>query len=224
MATVVVIGASRGIGREFVRQYAADGDDVIATYRRAGDAGELATLGATPVRLDVIEDDVAGVMAAALGNRALDVAIISAGLYGPRTTSLAAPSRLDFDAVMRTNVYGPMQLIPVLMPGLKAARGKLALLTSRMGSVSLMNGTSGWLYRASKAAANAVAKSASNELRGSGVTCVALHPGWVRTDMGGAGAEVDVTPSVAGMRRVLAGLAADDNGCFFDYEGTELSW
>jgi NAD(P)-dependent dehydrogenase (short-subunit alcohol dehydrogenase family) len=224
VATVVVVGASRGIGRELVRQYAAAGDDVIATYRRAEHAAHLAALGAAPLRLDVVDDDVADVLAGTLASRPIDVAIISAGLYGPRTTTLAAPSRLDFDAVMHTNVYGPMQVIPVLTPGLAAARGKLALITSRMGSISLMAGTSGWLYRASKAAANALAKSASNELRNAGVTCIALHPGWVRTDMGGTGADIDLAPSVAGMRRVLAGLSTDDNGRFFNYDGTELSW
>jgi NAD(P)-dependent dehydrogenase (short-subunit alcohol dehydrogenase family) len=87
-----------------------------------------------------------------------------------------------------------------------------------------MQSTSGWLYRASKAALNSVMKSASNELGAQGIVCVALHPGWVRTDMGGAGADLDVADSVAGMRRVLAAADASMNGGFFNFDGERLPW
>lgn len=224
MATVVVVGASRGIGREFVRQYTAAGDQVIATCRRAEHERELAALGATAVRLDVLDDDAADRLASALASRPIEIAILGAGLYGPRTPSMTAPSQLDFDAVMHTNVLAPMRLIPVLAPALARGRGKLAVITSRMGSVGLMRGTNSWLYRASKSAANAVLKVASNELGPQGIVCIAFHPGWVRTDMGGAAADIDVTESVSGMRRVLAAADGTANGRFLNYDGAELAW
>jgi NAD(P)-dependent dehydrogenase (short-subunit alcohol dehydrogenase family) len=105
-----------------------------------------------------------------------------------------------------------------------AERGRLAVVSSRMGSVSLMSSSAGWLYRASKAAVNAAVKAASLELAPRGVVCVAFHPGWVRTDMGGAGADIDVETSVSGMRRTLAQANASHNGKFLNYGGEQLSW
>ena len=224
MSTVLVIGASRGIGLEFVRQYAADGARVIATVRRAEDTAKLRELGAKPLLLDVLDEAAVAQFGAQLHGEKLDVAIYNAGVYGPRTTAIAAPGGLDFDGVMHTNVRAPMQLIPQLVPALAATGGKLALVSSRMGSISLMSSTSGWLYRVSKAAANAALRAASLELGPHGVVCVAFHPGWVRTEMGGAGADIDAATSVAGMRRVLATANASQNGKFLNFNGEQLSW
>ncbi|HJW50985.1 MAG TPA: SDR family oxidoreductase, partial [Burkholderiaceae bacterium] len=198
MSTVLVIGASRGIGLEFARQYAADGARVIATVRRAEDTAKLRELGAKPLLLDVLDEAAVAQFGAQLHGEKLDIAIYNTGVYGPRTTAIAAPGGLDFDAVMHTNVRAPMQLIPQLVPALASTSGKLALISSRMGSVSLMSSTSGWLYRVSKAAANAALRAASLELGPHGVVCVAFHPGWVRTEMGGAGADIDAATSVSG--------------------------
>jgi NAD(P)-dependent dehydrogenase (short-subunit alcohol dehydrogenase family) len=224
MGTVLVIGASRGIGLEFVRQYAADGARVIGTVRRDEDAAKLRELGAKPLLLDVLDEAAVGSFGEQLHGERLDVAIVNAGVYGPRTSAIAAPGGLDFDQVMHTNVRAPMQLIPQLLPGLAAAAGKLALVSSRMGSLSLMSSTSGWLYRASKAAANAALRAASLELGPHGIVCIAFHPGWVRTEMGGAGADIDAATSVAGMRRVLAAANASQNGKFLNFNGEQLSW
>jgi NAD(P)-dependent dehydrogenase (short-subunit alcohol dehydrogenase family) len=224
MSTVLVIGASRGIGLEFARQYTADGARVIGTVRRDEDAAKLRELGAKPLLLDVLDEAAVGSFGEQLHGEKLDVAIVNAGVYGPRTSAIAAPGGLDFDQVMHTNVRAPMQLIPQLLPGLAAAAGKLALVSSRMGSLSLMSSTSGWLYRASKAAANAALRAASLELGPHGIVCIAFHPGWVRTEMGGAGADIDATTSVAGMRRVLAAANASQNGKFLNFNGEQLSW
>jgi NAD(P)-dependent dehydrogenase (short-subunit alcohol dehydrogenase family) len=105
-----------------------------------------------------------------------------------------------------------------------AARGKLAVVSSRMGSLSLMTSTASWLYRASKAALNATVRAASLELGPHGVVCIAFHPGWVRTDMGGGSADIDVKTSVEGMRRVLATANDSSNGKFINYNGEQLSW
>lgn len=224
MSTVLIIGASRGLGFEFARQYAAAGERVIGTVRRESDAAALRELGAHPLMLDLDDESSIGDCWLSLAHEPLDLVIINAGVYGPRSEGLAAPERRDFDAVMHTNVWAPMQLIPALAPGLERTGGKLAVLTSRMGSMSLMASPAGWLYRASKAAANAVLKAASLELGARGVTCLALHPGWVRTDMGGAHADIDATASVRGMRQVIAAAGPAANGGFFDFTGAELAW
>jgi len=224
MSTVLVIGASRGIGLEFVRQYIADGARVIATVRRDDAAGRVRELGAKPLLLDVLDEAAVAQFGAQIHGEKLDVAIYNAGVYGPRTSAVSAPGGLDFDSVMHTNVRAPMQLLPQLAPMLAATGGKLALISSRMGSISLMSSTSGWLYRASKAAANAALRSISLEFGPHGIVCMAFHPGWVRTEMGGAGADLEAAASVAGMRRVLATANASQNGKFLNFNGEQLSW
>ena len=221
--TILVVGASRGIGLEFVRQYAASGTRVIATHRRPDDGERLRALGADAVPLDVLDAAAIDDFGRRLRGEHVDVAIINAGVYGARTQGLEPPAADDFDRVMHTNVLAPMRLIPLLAQGLNDG-GRLAALSSRMGSISLMQATSGWLYRASKAALNAALKAASLELAPRGIVCLAFHPGWVRTDMGGAGADIDAETSVAGMRRVLAAADSSHNGRFFSYNGEPLSW
>jgi NAD(P)-dependent dehydrogenase (short-subunit alcohol dehydrogenase family) len=221
---VLVVGASRGIGLEFVRQYGAAGAQVIATHRAPADSERLRALGARPLQLDVLGDGAPAALARQLAGERLDIAIVNAGVFGPRTSGIEAPAISEFDRVMHTNVLAAMRLIPVLAPALTAARGTLAMLSSRMGSIALASSASGWLYRASKAALNSVMRSASIELGAQGIVCVALHPGWVRTDMGGASAEIDAADSVAGMRSVLAGADSSHNGGFFNFDGERLPW
>jgi NAD(P)-dependent dehydrogenase (short-subunit alcohol dehydrogenase family) len=224
MTTVLVIGASRGIGREYVRQYAADGATAIGTARSEAGRAAVREAGGEPLSLDVLDDAAVAALATRLGDRTIDIAIINAGVYGPRVTALTPPGNEEFDLVMRTNVRAPMQLLSALAPILTASRGKAAVVSSKMGSVSMMSSSAGWLYRASKAAVNAVVKAASLELGPRGVVCVAFHPGWVKTDMGGVGADIDVATSVAGMRRVLAAANESHNGKFLNYGGEQLSW
>jgi NAD(P)-dependent dehydrogenase (short-subunit alcohol dehydrogenase family) len=121
-----------------------------------------------------------------------------------------------------TNVLAAMRLLPqlgeALVPG-----GRLAVISSRMGSIGLLSATSGWLYRASKAALNSVLKDASLALAGKAI-CATLHPGWVQTDMGGAGAELSVAHSAADLRATVARLTPADNGGFFNHDGQPLAW
>jgi NAD(P)-dependent dehydrogenase (short-subunit alcohol dehydrogenase family) len=219
---VLIVGASRGLGLEFVRQYRADGAQVSATARDDAGLQRLAALGASSIRLDVTAADAGAMLAAALRGTAVDIAIVNAGVYGPSSTGLQPPSSQDFDLVMRTNVLGPMRVLPALAETL-APGARVGVISSRMGSIGLRAAANGWLYRASKAAVNSVLKDASLVLAGRAV-CVALHPGWVRTDMGGAGADLDVATSVADLRRTLAGLGPAHNGRFFNHDGAELAW
>jgi NAD(P)-dependent dehydrogenase (short-subunit alcohol dehydrogenase family) len=222
MPHILIIGASRGIGLELVRQYRAEGAQVVGTARDDAGLSRLQALGAKGLRLDVSDTASASGLAWQIDGEQFNTVIIAAGVYGPRTKGLDTPTAADFDAVMHTNVLGPMRVLPQLQDAL-APGAKLAIISSRMGSIGLRQSASGWLYRASKAAVNSVLKDASLVLEGKAI-CVSLHPGWVRTDMGGEGADIDVQTSAAGMRAVLAGLGAADNGGFFNFDGQALAW
>ena len=222
MKRVLIVGASRGIGLEFVRQYRQAGDAVTATARGAEGLARIEALGAQALMLDVADAGSAAALAPALAGRTFDVVVLNAGVYGPKTQGLQTPTAEEFDSVMHTNLLGAMRVLPQLAAVLAPA-AKLAVISSRMGSMGLRESTAGWLYRASKAALNSVLKDASIALAGKAV-CLAFHPGWVRTDMGGAGADLDVATSVADMRRTLAGLRASDNGGFFNHDGQPLAW
>jgi NAD(P)-dependent dehydrogenase (short-subunit alcohol dehydrogenase family) len=219
---ILVIGASRGLGLEFVAQYRADGAAVTATAR--GDVGlaRLCALGATALHLDVADAASAAGLAAHIAGQTFDVAIVNAGVYGPRTQGLVTPTPLEFDAVMHTNVLGPMRVLPQLASAL-APGARLAVLSSRMGAMAGRGSNAGWLYRASKAALNSLLTDTALALKGRAV-CVALHPGWVRTDMGGDAADLEPARSVADMRRTLAGLTPEQHGVFLNHDGTPLPW
>ena len=225
---VLIVGASRGLGLEFVRQYRADGARVTATARTDDGLAAISSLGARPLKLDVADAASASGLAWQVDGESFDTVFHVAGVYGPRTAGLEPPSVDDFDAVMHTNVLGAMRVLPsvadALAPPVAGAPGaRIGVLSSRMGSIGARNGTAGWTYRASKAALNSVLKDASIALAGRAL-CAAFHPGWVRTEMGGPGAAIDAPESVAGMRRALAGLDAARNGVFLNYDGTPIEW
>jgi NAD(P)-dependent dehydrogenase (short-subunit alcohol dehydrogenase family) len=220
--TALIIGASRGIGFELARQYRAEGWRVLASVRRPADAAALEMLGCIVLQLDLNDAAQCVALGERLATEQLDIALLNAGVYGPLTGAPETPSSHEFDAVMHANVLGAMRVLPLLGPLVASAGGRLAVISSSMGSISLRTNTNGWLYRASKAALNSLLVDAS--LSYAPAICVALHPGWVRTAMGGAGAALDVAESASGLRATLAGLRAADNGHFFNYNGAPLSW
>ncbi|MEX5745506.1 SDR family oxidoreductase [Massilia sp. X63] len=222
MPTALILGASRGIGHEMVRQYRADGWRVIATARKQEDCDELSRMGATAHQLDVTSADSIAALGWRLDDEKIDVAWLVAGVYGPRGSGF--PTGPEFDTVMRTNVLAAMRLIPIVGPLLADTRGKLAVVSSKMGSIGARNATEGSLYRASKAALNSVLKDASITYGAQGVTCVSFHPGWVQTDMGGAGASLTVEHSVRDLRATLDKLDASSNGAFLNHDGAPIPW
>jgi NAD(P)-dependent dehydrogenase (short-subunit alcohol dehydrogenase family) len=221
MSTVLVIGASRGIGLEFVRQYRAAGARVIATARDDAGLERLKALDATALRVDVADPASVSGLAWQLDGEKIDIALYVAGVMAGGNAG-DPPAADVFDQVMRTNVLAPMRVLPQLVEVL-APDARLVVLSSRMGSIGLRTNGDSWLYRASKSAVNSVVKDISFGLQGKAI-CVAMHPGWVKTDMGGAGADLDVTQSVADMRSTVAGLRAEHNGTFINHDGQALAW
>jgi NAD(P)-dependent dehydrogenase (short-subunit alcohol dehydrogenase family) len=222
MPTALIIGASRGIGLELVRQYRADDWRVIATARTPQAITQLTQLGAEAHALDVTNVDAVAGFGWKLDDERLDVAFFNAGVYGPRHDGF--PTQADFDQVMHTNVLAAMRLLPMVAPLLAANHGKLGVLSSNMGSMGNRTSAGGSLYRASKAALNSVLVDTALAFGPKGVTCIAFHPGWVQTDMGGAGAPLPVEKSVQGLRATLASRTRADNGKFFNYDGTPIPW
>lgn len=222
MATTLVIGASRGIGLEMVRQSLEVGDRVIATARNDAGLAHLAALGAEPLRVDVADPASVSGLAWSLDGEEIDVALYVAGVLDPHDAK-TPPTRGAFDRVMHANVLGLMQAMPQVMPAVEAAGGVFAAFSSEMSQIGLVDGSDAWLYRVSKAAVNMAVASARHSYPAA--LCVALDPGWVQTDMGGGSAPLTVERSVAGLRRVLASLTREDNGRLIHHDGRRAaSW
>ncbi len=225
MATVLLIGASRGIGFELARQYRAEGWRVIATARSEEGLQRLQALGCETLRVDVANPAGNSGLAWQLDGEKLDLAIYVAGAMD-RASALQPPTREAFDAVMYTNVLGAMQVIPQILPMLQEARGTLACISSVMGSLQETTSGNAALYRVSKAALNMVVRCAQAEQPD--VTVLALHPGWVQTDMGGAQAPLTPEQSASSLRQTLEGIRTqylpEHRGAFLNHDGKPLPW
>jgi NAD(P)-dependent dehydrogenase (short-subunit alcohol dehydrogenase family) len=216
MPTVFITGANRGIGLEFARQYSADGWDVIATARQS--SADLDALGVTVKTLDLSDADT---VAAFSVDRPLDLFIANAGTNHPMNTDGAENGRA-WQAMMMINAIAPYQLGKALLPSM-ADGGKMLAISSGMGSIGDNGG--GWVpYRTSKAALNMAWSCLALEARGRGIPCVLFSPGWVKTRMGGAGAEISSEESVSAMRSLIERLTIDDTGKFMRRNGSELPW
>lgn len=226
MPTLLITGANRGIGLELTKRYAADGWTVIATCREPQSATDLKAIrGISVEALDVTDYAAVDKLAQTYDGTAIDLLLNNAGIYGNRDGALKVS---DFDTylqVLHVNSVAPMKLALAFLPHLKATKGgaKIATISSRMGSISLGGGGS-YAYRASKAAINAGMHNLALDLKSSGISCITLHPGWVKTDMGGAGADIDVATSAAGLKTVIDGLTLRDTGKFYNYDGGEIPW
>jgi len=225
MSTALLIGASRGIGLELARQYIHDGWRVIATARSDEGLAKLKALGAETLRLDVADPASNSGLAWQLDGEKIDLAIYVAGAMD-RNSASTPPTRDNFDAVMHTNVMGAMQIIPQIAPMVQETQGVIACISSVMGSLQDTTSDGAALYRVSKAALNMVVRCTQAEQ--AHITLVALHPGWVQTEMGGAQAPLTVDQSASSLRQTLARIRTqprpEDRGAFLNHDGTPLPW
>jgi NAD(P)-dependent dehydrogenase (short-subunit alcohol dehydrogenase family) len=225
MPTALVTSASRGIGLEFARQYAAAGWTVLAACRDPARAASLRGLPGDirPVAMDVT--DLASVEAAAAGTEPVHLLINSAGIIG---RSDDGPGRMDYAEwakVIDTNTFGPVRVLDAFADRLAAARSALAVtITSGMGSIADVGSGRSLMYRTSKAAVNMAMRARSFDLKPRGITVLVINPGWVRTDMGGASAPLPVADSVAAMGRIFETIGPERTGSFLNYTGVEFPW
>ncbi len=230
MATVLITGANRGIGLEFACQYAEDGDQVIATCRDPESANALHHLqqshtGVSIETLDVADADSISALAAALSerNEKLDILINNAGVLIP--SPFGEWNFSDMRTTLDTNLIGPALVMQELAPSL-AEKARVVCISSYIGSFSMTVGTGGTygVYSTSKAALNMMVTRAASYFRERGMTLVTMSPGWVKTEMGGEGAQLEVDDSVSSMRKVIADLTLEQCGAFFSHSGEVLPW
>lgn len=224
--SILIVGASRGLGLGLVAEHLKRDFDVIATVRKAGDEAALKALAGsdrlTIHHLDVTSDADIARLAAEVPNP-VDIVFINAGVLGPKSVTEASADELN--VVMQTNVFGPIRLAHALADHVRKQTGVLALMSSGMGSIA--ENTSGGMdvYRASKTAQNSFARSLwLGSPKARGVAVLSIHPGWVRTDMGGSGADIDVDTSVAGIADQLRAHAGSHAHGFLDYSGRKIAW
>ena len=220
MATVLITGASRGIGLELCRQSAARGDEVIAVCRTPTPA--LEALGVrVEANVDVTSDDAVAALAARLGDTRIDVLFNNAGLL-----TLETLDKLDFDGIRRqfeVNSLGPLRVTAALRDRL-AQGGKVAVVSSRMGSLADNTSGGSYGYRMSKAAVNMAAVSLARDLAPRGVAVAVLHPGYVRTDMTGNRGMVEPADAAAGLLARIDALTQETSGGFWHANGEQLPW
>ena len=217
---IVITGGARGIGLELIRQAMARGDEVTALVRDPA-APALAALGVETLALDVTDPASFQALAPKLEGRVFDLAICNAGVLKGRGRWPDMPSAEDWRETLAVNVTGFALSAELLIPHLARPGGKLAVISSAMGSSARAPGGS-YAYRASKAAATNLAANLAADLRAEGIAVGAWHPGWVRTDMGGAGADISAEESAAGLLARFDALSLETTGVFEGYDGEPL--
>jgi NAD(P)-dependent dehydrogenase (short-subunit alcohol dehydrogenase family) len=226
----VVTGANRGIGLELVRQLLARGDQVETGAREPSKAETLRQLAAASGgrlrvhALDVATDESVHAFAKEVGTIPIQLLINNAGMMGQRGAPLA---ELETDSVVRTfsvNAVGPLRVTQALLPALRAGKAKVVNISSTMGSIADNRSGGAMDYRLSKAALNMLSRNLAHELAPDGITVISLHPGWVQTDMGGAGAPLAVDASVSALLKVIDRLRPEDSGGFLNQRGEPFAF
>ena len=216
MSLILILGASRGLGKALTQAYLEQGHRVIATVRKAQDMAELQSMGAEVLQIDLASPASVSGLAWQLDGEAIDLALYVAGVWDGHAAGVP-PTQPQFDAVMHSNVLGFMQALPQIAPMVQEAGGVIAAFSSEMSLLAQAD-ESAWLYRVSKAALNMAVASAC--LHWPGLTLLALDPGWVQTEMGGASAPITVEQSVQGLMQALEQVRPEDRGSLLRYDGT----
>ena len=230
-STYFITGCNRGLGLEFVQQLLARGERVIATCRDIATATDLTALTLkhsgqlSLVEMDVSDEASMREAVALLNDEAIDVFINNAGVYGPRDANFGNVDGPAMAEVLYTNAVAPVLLTQLLIDNVRKGIGKkLVFVSSKMGSIA-DNGRGGsYIYRSSKTALNSIVKSLALDFAPEGIAAATLHPGWVRTDMGGPNGLIDAPESVSGMLNVIDGLSVANTGQFFNYDGATIAW
>jgi NAD(P)-dependent dehydrogenase (short-subunit alcohol dehydrogenase family) len=224
MATYFITGASRGLGLEFAGQLAARGDRVIAAVRSHAGDEQLRSCGARIVNLDVANPRSVEEAGRAAAGEKIDVLINNAGVNS-RSKRLADLDSTEISEVFAINAIGPLLVAKALLPSLRdGAQKKIVNISSDMASIAHNTGGSSYGYRASKAALSMLTACMANELRHDGFTCIALDPGWVRTDMGGPGAPLSPRESISKMLSLIDSLRPQQSGTYLDLNGRAVPW
>jgi NAD(P)-dependent dehydrogenase (short-subunit alcohol dehydrogenase family) len=226
MPTVLITGAARGLGLDFTKQYAAKGWKVLACSRSAEGLKEIKG-DIHHHALEVTDYKAVKVLAAKLKDEAIDVLICNAGVGGERGSTSQDLGSLEPEAwrhMFEINTLAPLMMAEAFVEHVaRSGQKKMVAISSILGSIKNNNGGR-YFYRASKTALNMEWSVLARDVEAKGIICLALHPGWVQTDMGGPTATLTIEQSVPGMVKVIDGLKPPDNGRFLQYDGTELPW
>jgi len=227
--SVVITGANRGIGLELVSQYLADDWQVYACCRRPELATQLAGLALNSTlsihQLDVANPESVKKLSLALLEQPIDLLINNAGIYGGERQSFGDIDYDQWKQVLDVNTLGPYRVSTALANQVgNSARRLMVNVSSAMGSIERYTTGGHYIYRSSKAALNMVTVNLAHDLRSRGITVLSVHPGWVRTDMGGSSADISTQTSAAGLRQLISNSTIDDSGRFFSWDGSALPW
>ena len=230
MARILITGANRGLGLEFVERYLESGDDVIATYRNEESSFDLINMrdersNLKLLHLDVSSNKSLNSFAENLGDSTIDIFINNAGVYGPRNSSFENVNEENWIPAIKVNAIAPLLLTQLIIKNIRAGTDKkLIYITSKMGSIDDNKGGGAYVYRSSKTALNAIVKSLSVDLKNEKIAVALIHPGWVKTDMGGPNALIERDTSVRGMTEVISNLDISSTGNFYNYDGSIIAW
>lgn len=229
MKNILITGANRGIGLGFSAYYANAGWHVYACCRNPKNATNLKNLSQKNSSVSMIQADVSKFsdiqkLAKVLQNKPIDILINNAGILGAHESFGNIETEFWVEA-LKVNTIAPLLIAQALLPNLRLGQCKIiANISSCLGSISDNDSGAYYCYRSSKAALNAVTKSMAIDLKNENITTIAMHPGWVKTDMGGEDAQITVSESVQGLTSVLNSIKLNDSGKFLDYQGKLLDW
>ncbi len=228
--TILITGANRGIGLKLTEQFAEDGWQVLACCRNPADAGQLQALTETDLAielhaLDVTNYEQMATLANQLGNRPIDILLSNAGIYGSKGVGFGEVDAEEWRQVLEVNTIAPLMLVQTLVEQVAASQQKLvAVISSKVGSIADNSSGGSYIYRSSKTAVNQVVKSLSVDLSGRNISVISLHPGWVKTDMGGSNAEISTDESVSGLKSILQSAGPAQSGQFIEFNGNSIPW
>ena len=230
MTNVFITGANRGLGLGFVKSFLAKNANVICTTRNISGSQELLECkkkypnNIEVLELDLLKENSENTLSDLLSDKPIDILINNAGV-GNSNQQFGSVSSKPWLEVLKVNLIAPLMITQSIIENVKKGSGKkIYFLSSQLGSIG--DNTSGgmYIYRSSKTGLNQIVKSLSVDLKAHGITVISLHPGWVKTDMGGPNAPVSIEESIEGMMKVIKATDIRDTGRFLNYDGRELPW